>query len=117
MIRILADENVPPALAIAVRQRIPGIDIETTHEVQIDGFSDPELLQWASERKQVVLTMDHRTMPEFANERLAKRKLLPGLLVVHGGRTLRELVDEIEVVVCCLAEADFENQVIHIPLS
>src|SRR5262245_56375967 len=108
MIRILADENLPPALVGAIRQRIPGIEIESTHEVQIDGFSDAELLEWASVRDQVVLTLDHRTMPDFANERVAANQKMPGVIVLYAGRTLRQLVDDVELVVQCLGEQELQ---------
>lgn len=117
MIRMLADENVPAGAGHRHPKRILGIEVETTHEVQIDGLPDPELLEWASNKGQLLLTMDHRTMPTFARERVAAGKSTPGVLVVYGGRTLRELVDEIELIVHCLEDDEFENQVIHIPLS
>lgn len=117
MIRIMADENIPPALVGALRQRISELDIETTHEAGLDGWSDPQLLERADENGQVLLTMDHRTVPDHAKKRASIDKAMCGVIVVHGGQTLKKIVDEMELILLCLSPDEIRNQVIHVPLS
>ena len=117
MIRLLADENLPPALMSALGQKLPGIKFQTTRELQAVGLSDPEILELAASQQQVIVTMDHRTMPGYAAQRVAAGAKMPGVIVIHSGRTLRELVDDLELMLRCLRDQDFENQVIHLPLT
>lgn len=117
MIRLLADEHIPTALVHGLRQRVIGIDIKTVVQEGLRGKSDPELLEWAAANLRVLLTMDVQTLPGFASERLSAGENFAGLIVLHGGQTLRILLDDLEVLINCLTDEDCVGQVIHIPFN
>jgi predicted nuclease of predicted toxin-antitoxin system len=54
MIKLYLDEDVPEAVAIALRLR--GYDVLTVKEVGRKGSTDIEQLQYASSQKRIILT-------------------------------------------------------------
>jgi len=117
MMRLLADEHIPSALVTGLRQLMAEIDIETVNDAGLNGTLDAELLEWAAEHGRVMVTMDQKTMPGFAALRIDVGKPMPGVIVLHGGHTLRHLLEELELLTTCLSEDDIQNQVMRIPLT
>jgi len=115
VIRLLADENVSPAFIAGLSQRIIEIDIESTHDVGLDGRTDAEVLSWAAEHERVVVSFDRKTLPDHVDERIADGKSVPGVVILRRGYTLREMLDDLELLIRCLGDDEFANRTIRIP--
>ena len=66
MMRLLADENFHGVVVRHVLIRCPGLDLVRVQDVGLSGATDPEVLAWAAANDRIVLTHDHRTMPDDA---------------------------------------------------
>lgn len=117
MIRLLADENIPPVLIAALIRAEPILDIVT---VQFEGLadeSDPVVLAAAALSERVLLTYDHRTIPKFASDRVTEGQPMPGVIVLHSGATLQQLIAELRLALKCLSAEEFRLlQILHLPL-
>jgi len=82
MLPILADENFNAAILRGLLRRLPAIDLLTVHGAGLSGADDPEVLDLAARLGRVLLTHDVRTIPEFAYQRMAAGKSMPGVIEV-----------------------------------
>jgi hypothetical protein len=78
--------------------------------------ADTSILEHAAAEGLVVLTHDANTMSFHADERLRGGLPLPGLVVVPQSLGVGRAVAELEIVMGAGTTADFENQVLWVPL-
>ena len=78
MLRYLADENLPDAVALGLRHRDDKLDLVLAREVGLSGIDDPEVLEWAALQNRIVLTHDVATMKDDAYARVADAGYLCG---------------------------------------
>lgn len=58
MIRLLFDADVDPAIAGAVKVRVPSAELVTAVEVGLRTASDPEVLDFAARTRRVIVSHD-----------------------------------------------------------
>jgi hypothetical protein len=91
------------------------IDFQTSHEAQLSGKSDVEVLEIAAELQRRLVTHDRKTMPRafgaFAN---TSRSF--GVLIVPQKLNLRTAIDELLLVWALSDAEDWINVVSAIPL-
>ncbi|MEH2223951.1 DUF5615 family PIN-like protein [Nostoc sp.] len=66
MLRFLADENFNNQIIRGVLHRNSNIDIVRVQDVGLTEADDPTVLEWAAQKRRVVLTHDVATMTTFA---------------------------------------------------
>jgi predicted nuclease of predicted toxin-antitoxin system len=81
-VRFLADENFNNHILRALFQRDPTLDIVRVQDVGLAGIDDPVILEWAATENRVLLTHDVETMTQYAYERIAEDKSMPGVIEV-----------------------------------
>lgn len=102
-IRLLLDEDVRPTLAAALRAR--GYDAVAVSELGKKGTKDPDLIEWASREKRVILSHNVRDFPRLSGERAKAGLLHAGIVVAEQSdfRTLLRLLAQKQA-------EDLENQ-------
>ncbi|MEN9223430.1 MAG: hypothetical protein Q6M04_13435 [Thermostichus sp. BF3_bins_97] len=55
-------------------------------------------------------------MPSFAYERLLQGQLMPGLFIVHNRASVRQVIDEMVLLVNCTEQSEWEGIVLYLPL-
>ena len=113
---LLADENFNHHIVRALRRRRPGIDLITVQDARIGAISDPDLLEWAAARERVVLSHDVQTLVGFAQDRVANRLPMPGVIIVREAFSVGRAVEDLLVVIECSLEGEIEGHVRYIPL-
>lgn len=103
-------------MIVALKERVPHLDIERVQDVGLRDTDDPSILEWAAMEGRVLLTSDRRTMIGFAYERVDKGLPMPGILLLNPDSGIGELLEELQLIAQVGTSADFENQVIHLPL-
>ena len=63
--RILLDQNIPQALLIWLREKLPGWEVRHVNELGFQGRSDEFLYLWALENRAIIVTYDE----DFADSR------------------------------------------------
>ncbi len=96
MINFVADEGFDGPIIAGVRRRHRQVQIQTIQELGMSGATDPEILEWATERNLVVLSRDVNTMKAYGEDRLRRKLPLTGLLLVHDWMSRGVIIDQIE---------------------
>ena len=115
--RLLTDENFNADIVSGLRLRKPDIELIQVQEVGLDGWDDPDVLEWAAAENRITLTNDVSTMIGFAEDRLRNKQQMSGLFVARKKFTVAELIDEFLIVVECSLEGEWESQIRFIPLN
>jgi hypothetical protein len=78
--------------------------------------ADPEVLAWAADANRIVLSHDASTMPGYADQRLASGLSLPGLVIVPQSLGIGAVIDDLEILATAGVRADFQDQILRLPL-
>lgn len=113
---LLIDQNFDHDILRGLERRISNLDAVTAHEEGLSEVSDPELLAWAAEAGRILLTHDLRTIPVHAGERLAAGEKMPGVFVVPRRLPLKEVINDLEIMILCSLEDEWDNTVRYLPL-
>ena len=115
--RLLADENFNADIVSGLRLRKPDIDLVQIQEVGLDGWDDPDVLEWAASEDRITLTNDVSTMIGYASDRIRNNQRMPGLFVERKNFTVAELIEETLIILECSVEGEWEHQIRFIPLN
>jgi hypothetical protein len=116
MLRLLIDHDLDQDILRGLIHRVPDLDAVAALEVGLSAASDPELLAWAAAEGRVIVTHDYRTMPDHAGNRMAAGETIAGLIVVSRRLSIREVLNDLEMIVSCSDANEWENIVRHLPL-
>lgn len=116
MLRLLTDQNFNHDILRGLRERVPELDLFTTQELGKENDKDEQLLAWAAEENRVILTHDINTVTKHAYARLKDGEKMFGVIVVPQQMPVGAAVNELEIIVSCSDEDDFDNQVSYLPM-
>lgn len=116
MIRILLDQNFDHRISRGLLRRISDLDIESTERLGIKGFKDDSVLTVAAELERVVLTQDKKTFPQFAYKKIGAGEKMLGLVVVPDSVPIGEAIEQLELLIHCSSDDEWENSVIRLPI-
>ena len=116
MLRLLSDEDVPGDIVRGLRQRQPSLDVVRVQEVGLMSAADSRVLEWAAGEGRQVFTRDRSTMTAEAWDRVSRGLPMPGVFVIPEEMTIGRAVRELEVIGMASEPADWEGQVIFLPL-
>lgn len=117
MIRLLADENFDNRILRGLRRAEISVDVVRVQETALSQADDPAVLEWAAQEGRIVLTHDVNTMPKYAHERVRAGQVMPGLVAVHLGAAIGEVIEDLLFLLFASEAEDFENQVVYLPLK
>lgn len=116
MLRLLSDENFNGDIVRGLFLRQPDLDLLRVQNVGLTQTDDPTILAWAAENERITLTHDRATIPNFAYQRLIRKELMAGLFVVNDRTSVRQVIDELLVLVHCSEQAEWQSIVLYLPL-
>ena len=109
--RFLADVNFRNQIVRGLTRRDPTVDIVRAQDVGLDAAPDDELLEWAATESRVVLTHDRKTMPHFANTRVANAQAMAGVIVVSDEKQTGPAIDDLFVIATCSDQSYWQDRV------
>jgi hypothetical protein len=115
MPRFLADENFDGYVLREIERLLSHVEVARVQDVQLQGAKDELILQWAALHGYVLLTHDARTMPRHAGERIVQGLLFPGMVVVKRRSAIGLLIKELEILIECTQEEEWENRIWFVP--
>jgi hypothetical protein len=113
---LLFDENFNHRILNGLELRRPSLDYVTVQETDLRGASDRDVLEWAAAHNRIVVTHDLETFLGFAYDRIAVGELMPGVIAVPQDLSIGHAIDDLVTVTECCDPAEFENQILHLPL-
>jgi hypothetical protein len=115
-LRFLADQNFNHKVLDGLLAHDPALDMVRTQDCGLSQTPDPELLEWAAREGRILLTHDENTLIGFAYDRVSAGLPMPGVVMVHQWTPVARAIDDVFYLVQAGTPADFENQVLHVPL-
>lgn len=114
--KFLADENINPDLVLGLKRRNDRIDIVRVQEVGLRTQDDPTILQWAADEGRVLISRDLKTIPAFAEERVAAGLAMPGVFVLPSRVSMAMAIDDLSLVAGATEAGEWINCVTYLPL-
>ena len=111
----MSDADFNEKILVGLIRRWPALDVERLRDLGMGGAIDPEVLAWAADADRIVLSHDKNTMPGHANRRLKSGLSFPGLVLVPQ-TPIGAAIADLEILVRAGVRADFENQIVRLPL-
>jgi predicted nuclease of predicted toxin-antitoxin system len=110
----LLDEHLPKALAIGLRLR--GIEVSMAYAEGVDGFSDVELLHYATNHNMVLISQDDDLLV-IAADLQTQGIAFSGVIYSHQRQlSVGELVRDLELVANTLEPEEIQNTVLYLPI-
>jgi hypothetical protein len=116
MLRLLVDQDFDQRIVRGLRRRISDLDVVTAYDIGLSVAPDPELLRWAAEAGRIIITHDRQTMPNHAADRITAGERMLGVIVVPRRLPMSQVIDDLEVIVMCSEENEWENIIRYLPL-
>lgn len=116
MLRLLSDENFNGDIVRGLFLRQPDLDLLRVQDVGLRKVDDPAILDWAASNGCILLTHDRATMPDFAYERLSQGQQMSGLFVINDRMPVRQVIDELLLLLDCSEQDEWEGIVLYLPL-
>src|SRR5215813_8023022 len=116
MLRLLIDQDFDQDILRGLLLRIPNLDVVTAYEVGLSAAPDPELLEWAADNRRILLTHDRQTMPGHVADRIVAGEKIAGVVIVSRQLPISRVIDDLEIIVICSDEGEWENVIRHLPL-
>lgn len=119
VLRFLLDENMPRALAAALRRREPGLDVRRIGQSDTPalGTKDPQLLQFCAQSCRILVSRDRATMPQHIADHLAGDGHTSGVLLATRRCTLANLTDDLILIWSASIAADWRDVLVYLPLT
>jgi predicted nuclease of predicted toxin-antitoxin system len=116
MFVLLADENFDNDMLRGLERRGVVVDIRRVQDVGLYHGKDPVILEWAAVQNAILVTHDRKTMSKFAFARVAAGQAMPGVWIIDDSLSVRDAVDQLELLVSCSDPAEWSGRVLFIPL-
>jgi hypothetical protein len=82
----------------------------------LTGFSDPDLLEWATHDGRILLTHDVQTMAGYAYARVANNLGLVGVFEIPRHIPIAIVIEELVLIIECGVDEDWIDKVTFLPL-
>ncbi len=116
MLSLLSDENFNGDIIRGLFLRQPNLDLLRVQDVGLREVDDPAILAWAASNQRILLTHDRATMPDFAYDRLVRGEPMAGMFVVNDRMPIRQVLDELLLLIDCSEQAEWNGVVLYLPL-
>lgn len=110
---LLADVHLPYAVVESLRKL--GMDVLTAQEDGSGRAPDEELLHRAAQMDRILLTQD-KDFLSIAADWLRIGREFPAIIYIRQGTPLGGVINDIELLIVCSAEAELRNRVYYLPL-
>jgi predicted nuclease of predicted toxin-antitoxin system len=116
MLHLLADENFNGHIVRGLFRRRPELKLVRVQDVDLAEADDPIILEWAAVHDRILLTHDRATVPDFAYERIAAGRPMPGVFIVNDRLSLQQAIEELLILDEWSQQEEWNNLVLYLPL-
>lgn len=117
MLRLFFDHDFNHKIIRGITQKILDLDYLTPNQLGNPAKSDENHLAWAWKNKRIIISHDVNTMTDTANKRFENDESIFGLILVPQSMPIGDAVNELEIIISCYDENDFENRIEFLPLN
>lgn len=115
----LLDENVPRALAAALRRREPAMDVRRVGQSGMPtiGSSDPELLSYCEQAQRILVSRDRATLPMHIADHIAAGGHTTGVLLATHRCTLANMAEDLILIWIATDSSEWTDVAEYLPLT
>jgi predicted nuclease of predicted toxin-antitoxin system len=114
--KLLFDEHIDRDILNGLIRKSVKAEIVLAVDINLQGKSDPELLEWAAKHDFILLTKDKSTMSNFAYNRMQEGLKMPGVILITRNLSIGEIIENLILLIECTTENEFENRIYPIPV-
>jgi predicted nuclease of predicted toxin-antitoxin system len=114
--KLLFDEHIDRDILNGLIRKSVRAEIVLAVDMELQGKSDAELLEWAATHGYIVLSKDKSTMSNFAYTRMQEGLKMPGVILVTRELSIGETIENLMLLIECTTEDEFENRIYPIPI-
>lgn len=114
--RYLFDENVDPALLIALRRREPELTVWRVGDPGAPPFGtlDPAILLWCERSDFVLVTNNRRSMPMHLSEHIGSGHRIPGIFLINAALNFGEIIEILLLAAQIAGPDEYRDQIRHL---
>jgi hypothetical protein len=114
-IRFLADADLDGAIVRGVHRHEPSVDLKSANDADLEGLSDPEVLELAAAEGRVLVSHDTSTMPVHfaARSRLGLKS--PGVLLAFQSAAIGDVIESLLIIWSASREEEWAGQIHYLP--
>lgn len=112
------DENVDPVYINQLRRRSLDLVIWAIGDPNTPpkGTLDPEILLWCEANNFILVTNNRTSMPVHLSEHLNQDRHIPGIFTLNAAMSIGETIHELILIAECSLEAEYQDQIVHLPI-
>ena len=114
-LRFQADADLNQIIVLAANRREPTLDCQTAIAGGLIGLTDPEVLSRSAHEGRVLVTHDHRTMPQHFSEFISKQTS-SGVLIVSQSLPVAAVVEDLLLIHAATEAKDWINRLGYLPV-
>jgi len=115
-VRLLTDENIDGALVTGLQRVVEELDLVRVQDVGLRQAEDPAILAWAADARRVLVTLDAKTIPGFAADRVRSGLPMPGVFLLRRKTSLAVQLEALAVVAGATETEEWDTRVVYLPL-
>lgn len=92
------------------------MDFTTAYKAGLSRSDDRRLLLWAANEGRILVSHDESTMPKHFGYLLERGENLSGTFVVPRRLPIRQMIDELAIIIGCSESAEWNNILKILPL-
>jgi hypothetical protein len=86
-------------------------------DVGLIGANDEAVLGWAAASGRILLTHDVTTITLWANRRIAKGEVMPGVFVTARSLAVGQAIDDLILLAECSEPDEWAGSILYLPLQ
>jgi hypothetical protein len=114
-IKFQADEDLNQNIVNAVIRLEPKIDFQTAFNANLKGLTDAQVLALATHQKRILVSHDHRTMPNHFAKFITQYNSY-GVLIVPKKLSAIEVTENIILIWELFTDEEWINRIAFLPL-
>lgn len=116
MLCLLIDENLDQRILRGVRLQLPKVDYLIVQETELQGASDPRLLEWTMDNERIIVTHDVNTVTKYAYERLQSNEKMAGVIIIPEDLAIGKAIEDLILMIECCEAKELEGQIRYLPI-
>lgn len=116
MLKVIFDHDFDHDVLRGLKLLLPDFDYTTAQLEGLDRLHDLKLLVWAAKAGCHLITHDENSMPTYFGQLLTKGETLTGTFVVPRRIPIRQMIDELYILITSSEPSDWTNILKILPL-
>lgn len=114
-IKFQADADLNQHIVRATLRREPNIDFQTATLANLEGLSDPEVLELSAREERIVVSHDQTTMPIHFGEFITSQTS-PGLIIIPKYLSITLAVEDLILIWNLSETEEWADRIVFLPM-